>query len=126
MITNIIVDYIDTQFDSLTKSVNLFAENAPMSKCVYAKLQTTTNINKMNPHFRKSYINLYVKGYGINDGVTLCNSLLYSLEDLKGAYTFSTEQYEVIDTAIHNFPFFEYIDDSKIVLGSIVTNYYIY
>lgn len=124
MITNIVVDYIETKFPSLDKKVNLFAESAPVKKCVYAKLTTTTQSQQINSHFRKSYIRIYVKGYTINEGNLLCNNILTELENMKGEYEYGNESYLVLNSIIQDFSYPSNIDGSNIFVGTISINYY--
>ena len=127
MITNIVVDYIATKFPLLIPSENLFAENAPINKCVYAKTTTTVKFQKMDSHFRRAYIKIYVKGYSINDGVLLCNQILTELESMKGEFSYTdNEQYLVLGCDIQDFPYNENIDGSNVIIGTISLNHYLY
>lgn len=127
MITNIVVDYIATKFPLLIKKTNLFAESAPVSKCVYAKLTTTTKSQQIDSHFRKSYIRINVKGYNVNEGNVLCNNILTELENMKGDFEYGEyEKYLVLDSNIQDFSYPSNIDGANVSVGTISINYYFY
>jgi hypothetical protein len=89
----------------LTKGDNLFAENPVKNKCVFVKQMSTSRLGDIDTSIRKSTMRLFVDGYYVQEGYDLAEDIIPVLESMRGEYTYSTEEYDVKQVYINDFPY---------------------
>lgn len=111
MISNIIVNYIDDNYDNLTIGEGLYAEYGSGQKYVVVKTTNTVDLDETLEAHRVSEIQVLVSGYKTEEGYELSQELLTLIMNMEGntyTYTFEnggkTETVEVKTVVIRNYP----------------------
>lgn len=109
MLSNVIVDTIDTAIADLTKKTNLFAEQGQGDK--YVVVSTTTTISPIIDIdvLRESPMNVLVAGWNALEGSRLAESISATVKAMLGTYTYTgsvgvTETYKIKSVIVQNWP----------------------
>lgn len=119
MISNIIVNVLDSSITELNKGVNLFAEGGILGKCVIVKCEPIP-FSHIAPSVRKAFTKFYIKGYDIADAIELGEKIISVLDDTKGVYTHNDVNYNIKAVDILATPTVTNVEDKVVMLHADV------
>lgn len=94
MVSNVIVNVLDSSIAELTKGVNLFAEGGIFGNCVVVKCEPIP-FGSIVPNIRKAFTKVYIKGYEIEQAIELGEGIVNAVKDLKGIFTHNDVNYNI-------------------------------
>lgn len=94
MISNILVNLLDSNISKLTKGTNLFAENGILGKCVYIKTDTYP-VGSIVPDVRKTNARVFIKGFENAEAIELGEEMVALLNSVKGKYVYNDVTYNI-------------------------------
>lgn len=94
MISNILVNLLDSNISELTKGTNLFAENGILGKCVYIKTDTYP-VGSIVPDVRKTNARVFIKGFENAEAIELGEEMVALLNSVKGKYVYNDVTYNI-------------------------------
>lgn len=94
MISNILVNLLDSNISELTKGTNLFAENGILGKCVYIKTDTYP-VGSIVPDVRKTNARVFIKGFENAEAIELGEEMVALFNSVKGKYVYNDVTYNI-------------------------------
>ena len=94
MISNILVNLLDSNITELTKGTNLFAENGILGKCAYIKTDTYP-VGSIVPDVRKTNARVFIKGFENAEAIELGEKMVSFLNNVKGSYVYNDVTYNI-------------------------------
>ena len=119
MISNILVNVLDSNLTELTKGTNLFAEGGILGECVIVKTDSFP-VGQIVPDVRRSHAKFYIKGYEIADAIELGEKMVKVLTGLKGVFTHDTVKYNIKAVDILSTPSVVSIQDKVVLFNANV------
>ena len=103
MISNVIVNILDSNITELNKGTNLFAEKGILSPCTFIKTDTYP-LGSIVPEVRRTHARIFIKGYEYAEAIELGERMVVALKDVKGNFEYNTEKYNVKAIEILSLP----------------------
>lgn len=103
MISNVIVNVLNSAGLGLTKGSSLFAEQGQNDKRVV--ISTTDELGDPELSFmREAPVGIIVTGWTMAEGSALAERICKTIEAMFGEYTYSNESYDIKSVIIRNWP----------------------
>lgn len=103
MISNVLVNLLDSNIMELTKGTNLFAENGILGECVYIKTDTYP-LGSIVSDVRRTNARIFIKGYDPADAIELGEKMVATLNTIKGSYDYNNVTYNIKTIDILSIP----------------------
>jgi len=93
MFSNIVVDHLDDNIDTLRKTINLFCEQGVGDQCIVVK--TTFDDEHMYVPVKSANLQILINRYGVYQGHAYYNSIHSLIMNMVGIYSYTNEEDEV-------------------------------